>query len=116
MKRLWVLLLVLIASPAFADEIFVWTPNTESDIAGYKLYFCAKGETACNPSIATGNSPIMPHSAVCTATECQTPIPDGSEGAAALTAFDTSDNESMVSNTAPFDKAPPNSPANFGTR
>ena len=105
MKTL-VLLLTLIAIPAYAANVtFEWDANSESDLAGYKLYQSnTSGEyTDSVVSIPAGTETVM--------------LPDITDGEYfwVLTALDTSDNESEYSDevTLTIDGTPPEKPTGF---
>jgi hypothetical protein len=95
---------LLIVSPSFALTAS-WQPNTEPDMKEYGIYACkVKGCTVqrdISQRIAT-----VPHPTVKWAL-----TPDLIEGSLALTAIDTSGNESPLSNQAPFDLQAPKIPA-----
>ncbi len=102
---------------ASAATQFAWdAPTTNADgspltdLAGYKVYTCAKsvGQTNCN--LATGTK-----IADVTAPATTSPIPQG-QGYAFVTAVDTSGNESAPSNVVFFDLVGPNSPTNMRTQ
>ena len=55
------MLCLLIAMPAFAgDATLLWDPNTEADLAGYKIYYRIDqgGEPYDGTGIIEGDSPI----------------------------------------------------------
>ena len=100
---LYVLLfLLLIGSPSFAqvgpiltsDCVIAWAPNTETDLAGYKLY---AGTTS-----GVYNAPTAIF-APTTDTLCSSAgIITSGQYYIALSAFDSSGNESLLSNEVPF--------------
>lgn len=90
--------------PAFALTA-TWTPNTEADMKEYVMYMC-KVKGCVVAQSADQQVAVIPHS--------QTPswvLPASIEGTIAVSARDTSGNESGLSNQAPFDSAPPKAPA-----
>ncbi len=109
--------LTLAVGLTFAATQFAWdAPTTNADgspltdLAGYKVYTCAKnvGQTNCN--LATGTK-----IADVTAPATTSPIPQG-QGYAFVTAVDTTGNESAPSNVIFFDLVGPNSPTNMRTQ
>jgi|YelNatPaOPRAMG01_1025707.scaffolds.fasta_scaffold49589_8 hypothetical protein len=100
MKKLILVVLsfLLLASVVFAVDINLkatWTPNTEPDMAKYRLYRIDGGSRVLIAEIP--HPPALPYS-------FKIDIPAGTEGTAifVLTAVDTSGNESEDSNQAPF--------------
>jgi hypothetical protein len=99
-----VLAMVMMASLVFGASIplkATWTPNTETDMASYKLYRTDGTRTIIG---TISHPPTFPYLFTIT-------VPDGSQGTITfvVTAIDTSANESGDSNVAsfPFDlKAP----------
>jgi len=107
-KILAVLAMVLmLAGTAFADSniIFIWDANSESDLAGYRLY----------QSQTSGNYVDTFVSDIPAGTETVT-ISDVADGIYywVLTAYDTDDNESGYSNEvmADLDTLAPDTPTN----
>lgn len=97
MKRLLAILIMLLLIPTSVACMpgvkrwrLVWDPNTESDLAGYKVYYRIGSEAHLDAnSLDVGN-----------VTECpldSLPLIDGVEYFFALTAYDTSQNESEFS-------------------
>lgn len=115
MKRLWVLILFgLLALPAGASAAsFSWvapTTNTDgtplSDLAGYNVYKCSL--TPCGGSITLLGST--------TASVTTFTVPSNGSGYAAVTAKDATGNESVFSNTVPFDALAPAAPSGLKTQ
>lgn len=110
MKRIlfFVLMIILVTSLAIArpyNIIFKWDANTESDLAGYRLYQSEISKNYTN-KVADVSSDIM----TCTINTNIT-----TKQYFALTAYDTSNNESNYSDEVFFlpDLIPPNAPLNF---
>jgi len=108
---IFILAILALASLAFSADLSLkatWTPNTESDMASYKLY-----RTDVTRSLigTIPHPPALPYAFVVT-------IPANTEGTLqfVLTALDTKGNESADSNTVayPFDLKPPAAPGGFG--
>ena len=97
------LFVLLLATPVLAapPTEFVWDLNTESDIAGYRLYQCSVDPCTKPQGVLLADIPHPTN---------VSPIPQGVEAFAALTAYDQTGNESAVSNTVPFDAKAPASP------
>ena len=113
MKKLLLSLIILLVMTGIAwadsDINFTWTQNTESDLAGYRIY---NSEVSGDYTFGEGNEVIM--------------IPVGSgavtvEGVTdgtkywVITAFDTDGNESLPSNelTITLDTEAPAAPRDF---
>lgn len=94
-----IVLLCLLFTFSYANAVTViaeWNPNTESDLAGYKLYY---GTSSGNYTTTIDVGNVVTHT-----------IPDLATGAIyyfAVTAYDTSDNESGYSNEASLDLMAP---------
>jgi fibronectin type 3 domain-containing protein len=87
-KTLLSIIFVLLASSAFAAQVqLTWNANTETDLAGYKVYYGTAAGTYGVP-VDVGN--------VITYTMTITPT-TGATYYFALTAYDTSGNESAKS-------------------
>jgi len=96
--------IILVASLCFCGPAFgatlnlkaTWTPNTESDMAGYNLYRTDGTRTKLNSGLIP-HPPSLPYLFSIT-------VPDNSAGTATfvLTAVDTSGNESLDSNLASY--------------
>jgi hypothetical protein len=104
MKRLigilFVLSLLCTGQVFAASATLTWTPNTEADLEGYKIY---RGTGACT----TGPlQPLMVNGThvqvgkVATYTDTTIPQLDGTMVCYEITAFDTAQNESPRSNRA----------------
>ena len=111
MRRLILLVfLLLLPSSSFAaTATLTWDPNSESDLAGYKVYRATKG---CAVTVASDFAAILTTGKVTTATDTLTV--DGVY-CYQLTAFDTSNNESGRSNKAEasLNVNPPQTPTNL---
>jgi fibronectin type 3 domain-containing protein len=118
MKKVFIVVLVMWISVTFANAEsigLVWDANTEGDLAGYKLYY-GTSTGSYQPPIDVGNVTTYEVTELATNTTYYF----------ALTAYDTSDNESEKSDevsgvaqipvttttTAP-DLEPPPTPENF---
>ena len=109
-------LLLLLVTPAFADHRGAhWTaPTTNvdgsplSDLAGFKVYVCARPATTCTRANAV-------HHATTPATDTRGPLPAG-EGLWFVTAFDFSGNESAAPAASPFDYLAPSVPTDLVVR
>ena len=97
-KTILVLGMLLFPIVSFAGSVtLTWTANTESDLAGYKVY---RGNGVCSvgplsPLMVSGNPVSL--GKVTTYTDTTVPSFDG-DLCYELTAFDTSSNESLHSN------------------
>ena len=112
MKRVLVLslwIVLFVAHPAWATHRTAsWVaPTTNADgtpltdLAGYNVYRCSA--TPCMRTTGTLLGTV-------TAPATSFPLPHGFQGFLAVTAFDTSGNESVESDTAPFDGLAPTAP------
>jgi hypothetical protein len=115
MKRIILisLSLIFLSSIVFGASIplkATWTPNAETDMAGYNLYRIDGAKAKINSTLIA-HPPVLPYQFSIT-------VPDGSEGTAMfiLTAVDSAGNESGDSNNAPFpfDYKAPAAPVGFG--
>src|SRR3990172_7812270 len=109
-RKIWLTVLFVVATtiPLWvgaqaAPTDFCWNPSPSTDVAGYRLYKC--GGTPCTKivgvllkDVAKGALTTRTDSVgmVCTA------IPAASEGYATVTAYDTSQNESVSDGTTDF--------------
>lgn len=114
MKKLFIIICILaMAGVAWADSnvTFQWTPNTENDLAGYRVH---RGTQTGGPYTQVGSDVACgPNDSTC----CEfvdMNIPDGTYFWVA-TAFDTSGNESGYSNevTDMLDSTAPAPPQEF---
>lgn len=107
MKYVLILFIALMATPAFALTAS-WNANTEPDMKEYAVYMCkVKG-------CAVVKSPeqqvaVVPHAAGVVRPTWV--LPNQIEGTLAVSARDTSGNESELSNQVPFDSLAPKVPA-----
>ena len=100
-------MLVGVSSSWAATEL-AWDRNTEVDMLQYRVYACTvKGCTA-----AKGVTPTATVPQVIVGVVPKWPLPANTEGAAVVTAVDTSNNESGASVSVPFDTKAPAIPAN----
>lgn len=103
-----IVIFLLVAGIAIADNsvTFLWDANTETDLAGYRLY---QSTTSGQYVLGEGNQVAVISAGIETVTLPN--VPDGTFFWV-LTAYDTSDNESGPSNevSATLDSAPPGSP------
>ena len=86
-----------------AHTTATWTRNTETDVDHYTGYYCVPKGCVLDKATAT-KTPNIPQTAVGVAPTLTLPFVEGTLG---VTATDTSQNESPMSNTIPFDQAPP---------
>lgn len=108
MKRLVGILLgtFLLVPSAFALTAS-WDRNPESDVKEYGVYMCTvKGCTV--EKIPAQQVAVVPHPTVLG--RVQWVMPNAVEGTLAVTARDTSGNESELSNQVPFDSLAPKAP------
>jgi hypothetical protein len=101
-------------SPAYAaNTTLTWTPNTESDLAGYKVYR-GNGVCAIGPlqPLVVGGSNVSVLVPLATYTDTTVPTFDG-QLCYEITAFDTAGNESphSVRATKAVNLIPPVAPA-----
>lgn len=94
---------------AFAATVDVWwDPNTEADMQGYRVYLCASNP--CQKSASTMKVDVL-HPKTSASFEAT------QSGNVAVTAYDTTGNESEFSKTLPFvvgapENVPPVAPKN----
>lgn len=94
MTRLFLVILFLLfcAAPAQAALCTLeWSPNTETDLAGYKAYHSTTSQTYTNPPV------VVPSEFVWTTCEAFSIIADGRTHYFSVTAYDTAGNESAKS-------------------
>lgn len=113
MKRiiLAIISLLVLASMAISADFtikFEWDRNTETDLAGYRMYRDINGDPGTRLKVADiDKNTGFPYVLMVT-------VQDGTEGTLGfvLTAYDTANNESGDSNrvTYPFDLKPPAAP------
>ena len=99
--RYFILLFILLSgNTAFADKsiTFSWDANTESDLAGYRLY---EVTAAGSHSLVADVGNVIAHTVI---------VPDVTDKAWVLTAYDTTNNESGYSNAVNIDTKAPGSP------
>lgn len=77
-----------------ADAVLTWNPNSESDLAGYKVYFAPQACSVLGPlaPLMVNGAPVV-LGTVITYRHVNLPVIDGTL-CWELTAFDTSGNES----------------------
>jgi hypothetical protein len=99
MKKLFTLAMaitLLIVAPAIADQVTLdWSDNTEPDLAGYKIYYKAKGAADFDR-----DNPVYDG----TASQAVVTVPGDGEFVA--TAYDDVPNESVDSDPALYDVRP----------
>lgn len=106
MKKLLlsIILILGLVIPCLAEDRTVtlsWSANIEQDIGGYNLY---RAERIGNTTTAWAKIKTVAKEAV----SCSDIVENGKNYAWLLTAFDTADNESFVSNmTELYDRTPP---------
>lgn len=92
LKKFYKLILLSIACSAFAQQVDIsWIPNTDSDLAGYKLYY-GKSKRFYKQWLDIGNVDSYRF----------TTFPDTGKIYLALTAYDSTGNESLFSNEVTF--------------
>lgn len=103
---------LLISSQAFALTA-EWNRNSETDMKEYHMYMCetANCTVSKTPALIKGT---VPQPAVGVVPSW--PIPAGKSGSLAVTALDTSGNESPLSNVIFFDQTPPATPTGVVTK
>lgn len=88
------------------DVVLQWDANTEPDLAGYKVYQADRDGDHTGPWAKVAEVTTNTHTLT---------VPDGQNFAWLVTAFDTSGNESFVSNMVELmDRTPPYGPKNLG--
>lgn len=117
MTRTTLIMLILMMGVwtwAFAQPVqrFVWDPNPEPDIAGYRLYTCPA--EPC--SLRNPDGTINPNATLLADTvETAYPVPTSGSGIAFVTAYDESGNQSAESEKLkyPLDLTAPGAPGSF---
>lgn len=100
-------LFLLISSQAFALTA-EWIRNTDEDMKEYRMYLCqGKGCVVQQAAANIAGTIVQPAVGVVPTW----PIPNAKIGAIAVSAVDTSGNESPLSNTAAFDTVTPGTPS-----
>lgn len=116
MKRqagtLFLFSLCMMSSSAFALTA-EWIRNTESDMKEYRMYLC-DGASCTVQKTSAALAGTIPQVAVGAIPKWV--IPTGKTGAIAVTAVDTSGNESPLSNVVFFDQIPPTTPMGLVTK
>lgn len=100
------LTLTLAVTPAFALTAS-WNPNAETDMKEYGVYMC-KVKGCAVQRIPEQQVAVVPH--VNGTARPTWVLPNQLEGTLAVTARDTSGNESELSNQVPFDSLAPKVP------
>ncbi len=90
--------LVMTISASAADVPIAWDPNTETDLAGYNVYYGTTARTGTDPKTCAlcGYATKIPLGKVTTYTIAN--LAQGTTYWISVTAFDTSNNESGFSN------------------
>lgn len=107
MKSLLFICLLLYPSLALALTAS-WERNSEVDMKEYGVYMCTTKGCVVQ-RVPEQQVAVVPHPA--TAVRPQWVLPNNIEGTLAVTARDTSGNESELSIQVPFDSAAPKAPA-----
>ena len=102
-KMLCFFVLFLSATPAFALTA-TWKANSEPDMKEYVVYMC-KSKGCVVQQVASEQVAVVAHS-----TNPSWVLPNNIEGSLAVSARDTSGNESGLSNQVPFDGLAPKAP------
>jgi hypothetical protein len=103
--------IVLATSPVFALTA-TWKNNTEPDMKDYLVYMC-KVKGCVVQQIPAQHVATVPFNAAVVPTWV---MPSDIEGTLAVTARDTSGNESGLSNQVPFDLSKPSTPSGLATK
>lgn len=93
--------------PVMAAKL-VWDRNAETDLAGYHVYTCQT--VGCTATVSGTPTATVTQPAV--GTVPLWPLPANSQGAAVVTAFNTSGQESGPSNMVSFNLLAPGAPSN----
>jgi hypothetical protein len=107
MKIFFTMLCLFIPVSSFALTAD-WVNNTEPDMKEYTVYMC-KVKNCTVEQIASQKVATVPYTVG--NQRPSWPIPNGIEGTLAVTASDTSGNESPLSNQVKFDSLTPGAPA-----
>ena len=110
---LLITLFLLLPTYAWADKDFVWVPSPDSDVSHYNLYVCAAGISPClagGASIFTDQFLDINCDRANNTCVWVEGVPLNTEGTASLTGVDLSGNESLESNTVPFNRRGPSPP------
>jgi hypothetical protein len=106
------------ASAQAATSNLSWTANTESDLAGYKVYR-GQGTTQCSattalPALTVSTAPVLVLAPATAYVDTTVPNIDGPV-CYEITAYDTAGNESLRSTRAQavLNRNPPGAPANL---
>lgn len=97
---------------AHAQSTLEWDRNTETDMSHYNVYVCSP--LPCTVTVASTKSANIPQTTLGVVPSFA--LPTNTEGRAAVTATDTSGNESGLSVSLPFDRRSPAIPINPRTR
>lgn len=104
-------IVLAVSPPAFALTA-TWKNNTEPDMKEYVVYLCkVKGCTVIQD--AAQQVAVVPFNAAVVPTWA---IPTGIDGTLAVSAKDTSGNESGLSNQVPFDQSKPSTPSGLAVK
>lgn len=98
---------LLISTQAFALTA-EWIRNTDSDMKEYRMYLCEGKGCAVQQATANIAGTIVQPAVGVVPTW---PVPNAKVGAIAVSAVDTSGNESPLSNTVTFDTVTPGTPS-----
>ena len=114
MKKLFIMFLVILFMIGIANAAtnvsFIWEPNTEPDLAGYRVW---RSNVSGGPWTMVGEIPCGSNDNTC-ARFTELGVPDGTYFWVA-TAYDNEGYESEYSNeqTATLDSTPPGAPQNL---
>jgi hypothetical protein len=91
-----------------------WARNSEADLSGYNVYACFTVGCTVTKTAAMKQSPAITQTAV--GLRPRWILPTGQDGVFAVTAFDTSANESGLSVSVPFSTTAPAIPSDVRTQ